>query len=457
MRPRAPRLPRRLLALALVAVACLATAGVTAADLPGAGPEGKPDAVLLFTGNVMGYLGVCGCARLPMGGLDKRAGYLKHLRRRWPGIPIVPADTGDFCGIPGEPGEIRALGLVEGMNRLGYRVAGVGYRELKMGPESLAKIRAAARFPLVSTNLVREADGTPWLPPGEVIEAGPLRVAFLSVLPHDPTFRLELPDGTVLVTRDPVAALAEAVPRFREEADVVVVLATIALPDARLLARKVPGIDWIVGAAGNDLLHDPIREGRTRILYVENQGKYFGQVTLWRRGEDPPVAHAELVALHRGAPGDEEMEALIVDTLARAQERELARPAGEAEGPGYLGAGACSPCHAGIVAEWSRTRHARAWQTVRGQNEETLPRCIGCHVTGWKEPGGFVDPDATPHLLGVGCEACHGPASIHVADPTAPYGRTRVKTCTVCHTPEWDPKFNYYEKKALVDHRGAAR
>jgi hypothetical protein len=127
------------------------------------------------------------------------------------------------------------------------------------------------------------------------------------------------------------------------------------------------------------------------------------------------------------------------------------------EGPRYLGAGACNPCHSGIVREWSGTRHARAWWTVKDQNDETLPRCIGCHVTGWQEPTGFVDPDATPHLLGVSCEACHGPAGEHVKHPEAPYGRTKVTTCTRCHTPAWDRNFNYYEKKALVDHRDAAR
>ncbi len=420
----------------------------------------RPDAVLLFTGNVMGYLGVCGCARLPMGGLDKRAGYLKHLAKQWPGVPVVPADTGNFCGTPGPAGEVRALGIVEAMNRLGYRVSGVGFRELHMGAASLAKIRQAARFPLVSANLVRESDGKPWLPPGIVVEAGPLRVAYLAVLPHDPAFRLPLPGGPVLVTGDPVEALAAEVPAFRARADVVVVLATVPLPDARLLARKVPGIDWIVGAAGNDLLHEPIREGSTRILYVENQGKYFGQVELWAAaGGRPGNAHGSLVGLYKGAPGDEEMEALIVETLARAQELERAprKEEAPAERPRYLGAGACGPCHGEIVQEWSRTRHARAWWTVHDQNEETMPRCVGCHVTGWREPTGFVDPETTPHLRGVGCEACHGPGGDHVKHPEAPYGKITVATCTRCHTPEWDRNFNYYEKKALVDHRDAAR
>ncbi len=453
----APGLIRVRTALVLLVALVLPVPGTPA---PAADEDpSHPDAVLLFTGNVMGYLGVCGCARLPMGGLDKRAGYLRHLRKRWPGVPLVPADTGDFCGTPGRPGEVRALGIVEAMNRLGYRVSGVGFRELRMGPEALQRIREAARFPLVSANLVKEADGRPWLEPGILVEAGPLRVAFLAVLPHDPAFRLELPDGTVLVTREPAEALGAVVPSFRSRADVVVVLATVPVPDARLLARKVPGIDWIVGAAGNDLLHEPIREGRTRILYVENQGKYFGQVELWAPdGKRPLAAHGSLVGLHRGAPGDEEMEALIVETLARAQELERApAQASGQEGPRYLGAGACNPCHGAIVQEWSVSRHARAWWTVSNENDETLPRCIGCHVTGWQEPTGFVDPDATPHLRGVSCEACHGPAGDHVKRPEAPYGKVTVKTCTRCHTPAWDRNFNFYEKKALVDHHDVAR
>jgi hypothetical protein len=42
---------------------------------------------------------------------------------------------------------------------------------------------------------------------------------------------------------------------------------------------------------------------------------------------------------------------------------------------------------------------------------------VVCHVIGFGNRGGFTDADKTPLLKGVGCESCHGPASLHVEKP----------------------------------------
>src|SRR5206468_12752359 len=41
------------------------------------------------------------------------------------------------------------------------------------------------------------------------------------------------------------------------------------------------------------------------------------------------------------------------------------------------------------------------------------PECVRCHVTGYHQPGGFDDPEKSPHMTNVQCEICHGMGGGH--------------------------------------------
>jgi hypothetical protein len=87
------------------------------------------------------------------------------------------------------------------------------------------------------------------------------------------------------------------------------------------------------------------------------------------------------------------------------------------------------------------------------------PACVGCHVTGFLQPGGWTLPTGDHHdpphpaLADVGCEACHGPGQAHAVaarskpkigagtgteTASAPIAAASVSTatCLGCHTPD---------------------
>ncbi len=434
-------------------------AGLALLLLLGAGSD-APRAVVLATGGVQGYLDQCGCARNPMGGVDRRMGQIGVVRKRWPGVPILALDAGNFADTPSPGGEIKTLGLVRAMNRMGYVAAGLGEREVLAGSGILQHVFEEARFPFISTNLVRERDRGPFIAPHTIHATGNLSLGIFAVLRHNPALRMALPDGDAVVTIDPVTALLKYLPKMREGRDLIVVLAALPVEEARVLARRVPGIDLILGAHGGRFTPEPVLEGRTRILYLGDEGKYLGQVELYRGGGSVSL-ESLLYSLVESVPVDPQLNALMIETMMRASDAE--RATREETGPGgkearreFVGNGACSSCHAGIVQEWVRTGHARAYETLvrKGTFE---PTCITCHVTGHGQAGGFVDLDTTPHLKGVGCESCHGPAGEHVRQPERPYGKVSLATCTSCHTLEMDRTFDYYSDLQLVRHGSSER
>jgi hypothetical protein len=88
-------------------------------------------------------------------------------------------------------------------------------------------------------------------------------------------------------------------------------------------------------------------------------------------------------------------------------------PGGPAEA--LLDARGCASCHAAIVDEWSRSRHALAWTSSIFQTEYTLtpqPWCVNCHAPLATQQADLRGPRAAQ---GVDCATCHVRAGTLVA------------------------------------------
>jgi len=67
-------------------------------------------------------------------------------------------------------------------------------------------------------------------------------------------------------------------------------------------------------------------------------------------------------------------------------------------------------------------------------------------VVGYGQPGGFANKTATPDLVNVQCENCHGMGTKHPdKDASVVVG---PDVCLTCHTHEQNPDFDY--DKALT-------
>ena len=131
-------------------------------------------------------------------------------------------------------------------------------------------------------------------------------------------------------------------------------------------------------------------------------------------------------------------------------------PAGDpTAGATYIGVKACKKCHIKQERSWKKMKHAGAWEALPekyhdpSQKDEEGRACISCHVTGYGKDGGFVDPTASENLLGVQCEACHGPGSKHkeaaekvLAEKRDKFNEgeqkfivRKTKNCADCHNP----------------------
>lgn len=132
--------------------------------------------------------------------------------------------------------------------------------------------------------------------------------------------------------------------------------------------------------------------------------------------------------------------------------------------PSYIGGEQCGACHDGAQTHWEGTRHAGAYETLVKVNKQFDLSCVGCHVTGFREPGGSEVVEVAG-LEDVQCEVCHGPGSIHAETPEKagkPFAIRREAAkdvCLQCHTPEHSDTFDYeaYLRDVLGASHGAGR
>jgi len=143
-------------------------------------------------------------------------------------------------------------------------------------------------------------------------------------------------------------------------------------------------------------------------------------------------------------------------------------------GAAYVRPDTCRICHDKPATGdqwgiWKKSKHAQAYDTLRSPQAQDIaskagikmlayeaPQCVRCHVTAYDSKTKSVPPEIQL-TDAVGCQACHGPGSLHQEDGikmmfhpdkaskinlSAHIIRPDEKTCVACHNPEspvWKP------------------
>lgn len=123
----------------------------------------------------------------------------------------------------------------------------------------------------------------------------------------------------------------------------------------------------------------------------------------------------------------------------------------------YDGNDACATCHAASYKVWKATSHSTAYNTLVDLKQHENTDCVGCHVVGYDQKGGFASLKDSPHLAHVGCESCHGPRKEHVSNPTKysvpKWWKKDAKTvCLECHKGAHSPDYNYEDYWPRIAH-----
>lgn len=205
--------------------------------------------------------------------------------------------------------------------------------------------------------------------------------------------------------------------------------------------------------AKNVAAHE-IEAQRTRLLELERTANEQAEPSY-----DGRWFSAEVTELSPDVMGDKRIAETLNAFDRRVNEHNktalanrLPLPAKEGA-PHYAGSESCKGCHEDAYAWWrNSTKHGRAYATLENVHKEFNLNCVGCHVTGYNQPGGSTVTHVD-NLKDVGCETCHGPGSQHNAEPNKAgliARDTPESVCTTCHTHEHSDRFQYEAFKPMM-------
>jgi len=127
---------------------------------------------------------------------------------------------------------------------------------------------------------------------------------------------------------------------------------------------------------------------------------------------------------------------------------------------GYSGNDVCGICHEQEYATWQYTAHSTAFDTLVTHTANRRTDCIGCHVIGFEEPGGFNFLRQPEHLENVGCESCHGRGGPHLTPNFVPRAedssRDYEQVCATCHNPKHSLGFEFANFHPRISHQKIA-
>lgn len=399
----------------------------------------KPQAVIYVSGQQMGYIEPCGCTGLESqkGGLIRRDTLLTSLRNRgWDVIPIDVGNQNREKRATGPQPQLKFEATASALQLMDYKAVALGVQDLELSSVDLIQVAGdgnGANRPFICANVTVLLPE--FFPPFKIVEAGGRKIGITAVVGSKHKDKVvKDKNNTDITFSDPVEALKTVVPELQSQGcDFIVLLAHASMEESAELGKAIEGIDLVVTSGGYGeptLLPEPIEGSKAVVVQVGTKGMYGGIVGLFNDPNNP--IRYQKIAISSQFKDSERMLKLFTwyqDQLKDAGFKGLGLTAAlHPTGRQFVGSETCGECHTQAYEVWKDSPHFKATDDIIAANNDRGgiarhydPECVSCHVTGWEPQGfrpfqtGYEGLEQSRHLLGSGCENCHGPGSAHVA------------------------------------------
>ena len=364
---------------------------------------------------------------------------------------MIVVDSGDLLNEDEEIPEsvlasakLKAEMIARIYNLVGIDAVNVGELDLVFGVEFLKELEKKYHFPFLSANLTDDTH-TPLFNPYVIKEVNGKKVGVFGLMgdTSEMVSKIKkLTNGTVTV-QDTQKAAESIVRELSGKVDYLVALTHQKTNRDWVIARRVPGIDLVVGGHDKLKTRKPAKADDTLIVRAGEKNQYQGKIDIIL--DETQTSKNSLVPFGDEIANDAEAKGMIHEYHEKVIELYSSASKEISDALSNIGSRSkvCEPCHAEQVEQWQTTDHAKAYETLVKNAKQYDPDCLRCHTTRFEQPEGFSMKQQQPSLVNVGCESCHGFSEDHVSDETkpVPVPSPEMSLCLKCHTHDRCPDF----------------
>lgn len=408
--------------------------------------------IIVYSGNTLGELKPCGCSKEEdQGGFERRMTYFKKVAKSAKNTLLV--DTGDSFKEPSRQGKIKARYIMEAISNLKYDAVIPGEKDLVYGE-----------------NFLNDDGSIPWLlsnvkfndinPPQFRVKSfnNGLTVAMLAIVDPELYYGATHNGGHITNPKESAKKLINQLKKSGNP-DLIVLL-THMKRDKAIPLLSLDGVDIVInGHIEKDTdLFDTTPVERHKKIFIQSgpRGQKIGELTVRIDNAGKKNFKQRMVRLDSNIKFDPEMIKWYkkynqeIEDLFFASLEDRKNQYGKKNI--YASEQVCLVCHPSKHETWSRSRHARSYETLNQLNKAFDPECLKCHVTGLNRTGGFISEVDTPELKNVQCEVCHGPMLNHSENPKKVHGKDARQSCKHCHVKNHSPNFNFSKYWLRIKH-----
>jgi 2',3'-cyclic-nucleotide 2'-phosphodiesterase (5'-nucleotidase family) len=226
----------------------------------------------------------------------------------------------------------RAAFLLEAQGPLGLDAWCPSLTDLRLGIQTITRLSARAKIPVLAANLSAGAGPGPFLDHRIVVRGG-VRVGLFGLIGD----RKGAAAPAGLNLEDPVATARRQVDALGPKTDLIVCLSNLGLERDRQLAEQVPGIGLIIGAGDDRMILMPRRVGDSLILQPYKKGEYLGLLELRLTDRPMPLMdehrrgrlQRQLAKLKPGSPERPDLDRQLEAFTGRSTCKAVLRPLDE--------------------------------------------------------------------------------------------------------------------------------